>query len=114
MKKDQQRTGGISLRMTNIAMIVCAVVISLLLIFSTYQSSNVFSELSKATGNYIIRQKSAHDLMEASDYLTENVQLFTLNGDIKYMNQYFEEANVSQRRQNAISVMEYALQVPFF
>jgi len=105
MKKDRQRTGGISLRSTNIAMIACAVVISLLLIFSTYQSSDVFTKLSKATGNYIVRQEAAHELMEASDYLTEMVQRFTLEGDTQYLDNYFEEAFVSRRREASITSM---------
>ena len=62
---------GISLRTVHIAMIICAVVISLLLVFSTYQSASVFSALNKAAGDYSVRQKAAHELMEASDYLTE-------------------------------------------
>lgn len=96
---------GISIRTIHIAMLVCAAAIVGLLIYSTTKSSGVFSNLSSETENYIVRQKAAHDLMEASDYLTENVQRFTLNGDVKYMNQYFEEANVSQRRQNAVKAM---------
>ena len=47
MQKSLKNAGnGISLRAVHIAMIVCAVIISLLLVFSTYQSSNVFSALS--------------------------------------------------------------------
>ena len=106
MKKDSPVSkDGISLRMLHIAMIVCAVIISLLLIFSTYQSSSVFSTLSKATGNYIVRQKAAHDLMEASDYLTEMVQRFTLEGDTQYLDNYFEEAFGNKRREASITTM---------
>lgn len=96
---------GISLRVLHVAMVICAVIISALLVFSTYQSAGVFSKLNKATGNYIVRQKAAHDLMEASDYLTENVQRFTLEADTKYMDQYFEEAYTSKRRESAVMTM---------
>ena len=106
MKKNQ-KTGneGISLRSLHIAMVVCAVIIAALLVFSTYQSSNVFAKLNKATGNYIVRQESAHELMEASDYLTEMVQRFTLEGDTQYLDNYFEEAFVSKRREASITSM---------
>ena len=96
---------GISLRAVHIAMVVCAVLICGLLVFSTYQSSSVFSRLSKATSNYIVRQKAAHDLMEASDYLTEMVQRFTLEGDMQYVDNYFEEAFISRRREASITSM---------
>ena len=106
MKKNNlNRRDGISLRVTHIALVVCAGVVSLMLIFSTYQSANVFSQLSRATGNYIVRQKAAHDLMEASDYLTEMVQRFTLEGDTQYLDNYFEEAFVSKRREASITNM---------
>ena len=104
-KANRIKNDGISLRVTHVAMVVCAVIISLLLIFSTYQSSSVFSKLSKATGNYIVRQEAAHDLMEASDYLTEMVQRFTLEGDTQYLDNYFEEAFVSKRREASITSM---------
>ncbi len=104
-KANQHGSKGVSLRILHIAMIICAVIISILLIFSTYQSSNVFSKLSKATGNYIVRQEAAHELMEASDYLTEMVQRFTLEGDTQYLDNYFEEAFVSRRREASITSM---------
>ena len=96
---------GISIRVIHAVTLVCVVAIAALLAFSTFRSSNVFSTLSSETENYIVRQKAAHELMEASDYLTENVQRFTVSGDVKYLNNYFEEANVSQRRKQAIEIM---------
>ena len=106
MKKNNPLSNkGVSLRLIHLAMVACAVIISALLIFSTYQSASVFSKLSKATENYIVRQKAAHDLMEASDYLTEMVQRFTLEGDTQYLDNYFEEAFVSRRREASITSM---------
>ena len=106
MKQNRKNNNeGISLRVVHIAMLICAVIISLLLVFSTYQSANVFTALNKATGNYIVRQEAAHDLMEASDYLTEMVQRFTLEGDTQYLDNYFEEAFTSKRREAAITSM---------
>ena len=99
------RGKGVSLRAIHIAMIVCAVVISLLLVFSTHQSASVFSSLSKAAGDYSVRQKAAHELMEASDYLTEMVQRFTLEGNTQYLDDYFEEVFVSRRREESITSM---------
>ena len=96
---------GISIRVIHVVTLVCVVAIVALLAFSTFRSSNVFSTLSSETENYIVRQKAAHELMEASDYLTEMVQRFTLEGDTKYLDNYFEEAFVSKRREASISSM---------
>ncbi len=102
---DQTSSRGISIRLIHLAMIVCVVVIAALLVFSTFRSSRVFSTLSQETENYVVRQNAAHDLMEASDYLTEMVQRFTLGGETKFLDNYFEEAFVSKRRETAILVM---------
>ena len=100
-----KKNSGVSIHVIHLAMVACAVAIAVLLVVSTYQADNVFSSLSRETGEYIVRQKAAHDLMEASDYLTENVQRFTLDGDITYLNNYFEEAFTSRRREAAIVSM---------
>lgn len=105
MKTDAKKTGGISVRITLIAMLVLGVLMIILLVFSVQKSSSVFTKLNKATGNYLVRQDAAHDVMEASDYLTEMVQRFTLDGDPQYMNNYFDEAFTSKRRENAIVSM---------
>ena len=96
---------GISIRLVHAAMFLCAIAAAVLLIVSMQQSSSVFSKLSAETGNYIVRQSAAHGLMEASDYLTEMVQRFTLDGDRTFMDSYFDEAYVSKRREQAITAM---------
>ena len=96
---------GISIKVIHALVLVCMAAIVVLLVFSTRQSSSVFSTLSSESSNYIVRQKAAHDLMEASDYLTENVQRFTLTGDETFLDRYFEEAEVSKRRDNALTSM---------
>lgn len=45
-------------------------------------------------------------LESASAYLTEQVQHFVISGDIRNMELYFEEANVTKRRENAITLLE--------
>ena len=105
MNTSKKKHGGISIRVVNIAMTLCAIAIAVLLVIFSNRSSGVFNTLSSETGNYIVRQKAAHDLMEASDYLTENVQRFTLEADTKYMDQYFEEAYTSKRRESAVMTM---------
>ena len=105
MNTSEKKHGGISIRIVNIAMILCAIGIAVLVVMMNSRSNGVFDKLSSETGNYIVRQKAAHDLMEASDYLTENVQRFTLEADTKYMDQYFEEAYTSKRRESAVMTM---------
>ena len=103
--RNKGKNRGVSIRLTHFLTLILGAVMILLLVFSTYQSSNVFTALNKATGNYIVRQKAANDLMEASDYLTEMAQRFTLEGDTQYLDNYFEEAFVNKRRETSITTM---------
>ena len=106
MKNTKTNSGaGISIKVVHAAMLVLGVLLILLLFFSMYKNTNVFSRLNKETGNYIVRQKAAHDLMEASDYLTEMTQRFTLEGDTQYLDNYFEEAFSNKRREASITTM---------
>lgn len=104
-KPDTERKDGITIQTVFVLIILCGVMITGLQLYSVYRSSGIFSDLSRETGNYIVRQEAAHNLLEASDYLTENVQRFTLDGDTLFLDNYFEEALVSKRREASIVSM---------
>ena len=94
---------GVSLRVVQLCMVILAVVLSAILIFTTFRASSTFNDLSSATDEYIEMHRAASDLMEASDYLTEKAQCYTITGDAGYLNEYFTEAFETNRRENAIS-----------
>ena len=102
-KKDQNE--GISLRTVNIFMIIGAVVISCLMVYFTYQLSVSFRDLTKSSEQQIELRKAALELMDASDYLTEKVQRFTVHGDMRFLEEYFQEAFEANRREEAIEKM---------
>ena len=96
---------GISLRITHIVMTVIIVVITALLFALTIYSAGVFSELSKATENYIDMERSAASLMNASDYLTQEIQRFTITYNIEHIDNYLREANYDKRREKATKAL---------
>ena len=93
---------GIKIRMLNAAIIVAACILYLLLLHVTAFKNARYFELAEQTKEYIACERSSHVLYQASDYLTEQVRLFAQNMDIDNMNLYFEEANETKRRENAI------------
>ena len=102
------KSEGISLRAVNIFMIIGAVIISGLMVYFTYQLSVSFRDLTKTSEQQIELRKAALELMEASDYLTERVQRFTVEGDMRFLQEYFEEAFETNRREEAIEKMSEA------
>ena len=102
---EKYKKDGISLRTTYIWMVIIAMMITGLMIYSTYRLTATFSDMSEATEEYISLDKAAYDMMDASDYLTEKVQRFTLDGNMTYLEDYFTEAFITNRRENAIARM---------
>ncbi len=97
---------GMKLRTLNLLMIVAAAFISFLLFMSTRRIFTGFEAMQTATDTYIQSQADAADLQSGSDYLTEQVRYYTVTGDPVYMENYFTEAEVTRRRDNAIASME--------
>ena len=85
---------GIHLRKLNIVMLIITVAFSIGLIIAM-----------NLTGKINRDSNSSSDLMRASDYLTEQMQVFTVTGDRQYLDNYFTEAKVTKRRENALAVL---------
>ena len=52
------------------------------------------------------QREAAESFQKASDYLTDQSRLFVVSGDIKNAENYFEEINVTKRREAATSMVE--------
>ncbi|MBR4755106.1 MAG: hypothetical protein IK054_08000, partial [Lachnospiraceae bacterium] len=100
---------GVSLRAAHFVMVVIAVVVTIVLLVETYLSSQAFKDLSGATNEYMELTNSAKALMDASDYLTQEVQSFTVTGEQAHMKSYFEEAENNRRREKSIDTMMVAM-----
>ena len=112
MKRNRQ---GASIRSINLVMTVLAVIISILLILATYDANTCYSKLREKTDYYIRWQKDASDLQAGSDYLTEQVRCYAETGERGYLDNYFEEAEVTRQRDNAVArIHEYLGDAPAY
>ncbi len=100
------REDGLSLKITSRLMLMTSIVLTLALIYSSVQAFVNFKKLERSTDVYIELEDQAMSLMEASDYLTEQVQCYAVLNDRVYMDNYFNEAFEVKRRENAISSLE--------
>ena len=106
--KTKGKDKGISLRTIYKWLIVGTVLISAFMLASTYDLVMSYKELTDIAELHIELRKDANKLMVASDYLTESVQRFTLNGEKRFMDEYFKEAFESNRRESSIEKMTEA------
>ena len=100
------KENGIRLRWVHIIIIIFTAVISFFMLYETFRFSAAFEDVTGATDEYIELQKDADGLMNASDYLTQEVQDFTVTTEKIHLINYFEEAEETKRREKAIEKMK--------
>lgn len=97
---------GIKIKTFNACMIVVACILYALLLYATATMTSRYNEFIKHNEEYIACNEDATKMNAASDYLTDQVRMFTQNMDTKHMSLYFQEANESKRREKAINDLQ--------
>lgn len=100
---------GLPLRVTYLIMLTLSIGISVILLLMTYRTIRSFHALSAAMDSYISLDASANQLLAASDYLTEEVQCYTVMDDRIHLDNYFNEAEQTRRRDKAVAAVEEQL-----
>ena len=108
-RRKDPRGKGIRLQTVNIIMIVVAGILAVLLLFFSYRITAGYNDMRVAMEEYIEAQQTATEMKTASDYLTEQVRGFAATGEKKYVDNYFEEVEVTRRRDHALDRMEQYL-----
>ena len=80
-------------------LVLIIVIFSGTVVYFSFRLTATVGRITEASRQSQDLQKAAHELMNASDYLTEQVQRFTINGDLRFLEQYFTEAFESKRRE---------------
>jgi diguanylate cyclase (GGDEF)-like protein len=104
-KKYQRK--GMSLKFLTWIISIFVFIFSSTLVTSLVLLSIENNKLNQANTNYITIKDASNSVQMASDYLTDQVRLFVANADKKYMDSYFEEANVTKRREKALETIHH-------
>jgi len=100
-----KKHNGLSLRTVNTVIIVCAIVVSAVVFLATIKLSESFKRVTESSEEHIRLRKAAIELMDASDFLTEKVQRFSVTGDTHFLLECFEEALIANHREEALTKM---------
>ena len=85
---------------------VITILVGALFFVISYWTNREFRVLQTTTEQYILCEKAATNLRDGSDYLTEQVRLYAMTGQQTYLDNYFEEADHTRRRENALAALE--------
>ena len=105
MQGKRKENKGLSLRTVNTFIIVSAIIVSSVVFILTIKLSENFRLATESAEEHVQLRKAARELMDASDFLTEKVQRFTVTGDTHFLLDYFEEALIANHREEAITRM---------
>lgn len=96
----------IRIRNVSICNIVITIFVAVLFAGIAAMGREKFNILKTATDQYIDCERAAKQLQDGSDYLTEQVRLYAITAQREYMDLYFEEADVTKRREEALTILE--------
>ena len=82
------------------------IVLLVLLLFIGLKARRTFANMEDAVNEYITVQGSTSEMVQASDYLTMQARSFATTGNIRFVDNYFEEANVAKRRDKAVESIQ--------
>lgn len=105
-KENEKSIKGIRIRTVSYAMIFLSIVLYLVLLYAISQVSKEYDVVVAATKDYIACDEQAAKLAEGSNYLTEQIQLYVMTAKPEYVHNYFEEVNVTKRREHALKKFE--------
>lgn len=108
-KRWWQKLPSVPLRRAEILSVVFALVAAVALFVADSMVVQGFLEIEQANDRYVEAQQAATDLEMGSDYLTDNVRSFVVTGEIGYLENYFEELDVTKRRDAAVENLEMLL-----
>lgn len=101
----KQKGKGLKLSIFNTAIVLLSCALYLMLLAATTVVTKKYEKLVLAADTYIQLEDAAKDVLRASDYLTEQVRLYTQTLDSQYARLYFKEVNVTRRREAALEMM---------
>ena len=76
MEKTDMNVKGIPIRKLNYIMAAITLIVSIVLLIVSYNTIAVYDNLNEKTKVFMEGQKSANDMQDASDYLTEQIRCF--------------------------------------
>lgn len=93
---------GIRLRTLNITMITVSCILYILLIVASVHALKKYDIMVSSTDDYIVCEEDAALIADASNYLTEQIRLFTVTTDLAYVENYFTEVYTTKRRDTVL------------
>ena len=107
---EKQKKPGMHLKTATLFFVCISLLAAFVLFLSDLFVTQGYQRMEEASDRYIAAQLAATDMEAGSDYLTDRVRCFVVTGDIEYLKDFFDEVNVTRRRDLAVESLETLLE----
>ena len=108
--RTDRENSGVKLKTASIVFVLFAVAAAAALLVFALAVTRSYRRMEEAGDRHIGAQMAAANMDAASEYLTERVRCFVVTGEIQYLKDFFEEIEVSKRRDQAVQDLERLLE----
>lgn len=98
---------GIHISHMYAAIVAISCILSILLTATAYFVLDTLHDTYTAIDDFAMCTQTENNFISASDYLTEQVRLYTVTGQREYVDNYFQEALDARRREAAIEDLSH-------
>lgn len=101
---------GVRIRTLSLWIVAGTILVSVLIGDGIINVMNQHQKLAGMTQEYLLIKDNVADMSRGSDYLTEQARLYAITKDYNYADAYFQEVDITQRRDKALLEIEHRLQ----
>ena len=110
--QSRESRDGIRLDVFHAVAFTLFAVLAFVLLLSTYLTSRGYTRMQEATERCITAQQAAMNMQAGSDFLSAKARAFIATGDAAQAAQFFEEADLTRRREHALEDIERLMDSP--
>ena len=111
-EENRKRWDGVPLIRFYAVTAVLIAAVTVMLFLSARDTIGGYTRMREATEQYITAQQAATNMQAASDYLTAQARAFVVTGDLTRAELFFEETDVTRRRDRALDEINDLVENP--
>ena len=96
---------GIRTSVLSKIIVIVMILLTAVLLIMSFATMRTYRLLLDTIDNQQVLTQSAEDLRSGSDYLTQQVRLYVMTGDVQYAENYLYESEVNRSRDRALEVI---------
>ena len=106
LKKAKNNSCGIKIKKLHCIAMICSSLLCISLLVTVFFTKNNYSKMFLSIHDYSECSKAINDFRSASDYLSNQSRLYSVNLDKTFIDNYIEEYTSYQRREKSIEIIE--------